>query len=339
MFIVGSYSLAVVLCFVTMLCWGSWANTQKLASSNWRFELFYWDYVIGTLVFALFFAFTFGSIGNSGRPFLEDLAQANKIYLFSAVMAGVIFNLGNILLCAGVALSGLAVAFPLGVGTALVFGTIVIYFEQKKGNPVLLFIGIALIVFALVCNGFASSAATTKKTANSNKKGIILAVLGGIVNSFFYRFVASSMDLNNFKSPQAGKLTPYTALVIFTIGIFISNFLFNTFAMKKPVLGSKVNYSDYFKGKFGTHLVGILGGVIWCLGTGLSYLSSGVAGAAISYALGQGAPMIAAAWGIFIWKEFKNIPADKKKLINLLNLAMFILFILGLILVIISGAN
>ena len=332
MFIVNSYLLAVVFCFITMLCWGSWANSQKLAAKSWRYELFYWDYVIGMILFALLIAFTMGSCGTEGRPFLEDVAQANGKALGSIILGGVIFNASNILLSASTSIAGLAVAFPLGVGISLVLGTIINYIGAPAGNPVLLFIGVALIVVAIICNGVASGKISSEKKAGANK-GIILAAVAGTLMAFFYRFVAASMDLENFAAPAVGKVTPYTAIVIFSLGVLLSNFVFNTLVMKKPFVGEPVTYKQYFAGSFKTHLVGVLGGAIWCLGTAFSYIASGKAGAAISYALGQGAPLIAAIWGVFIWKEFKG--ADKQ-VYGLLGV-MFVLFIAGLGFIIAAG--
>ena len=332
MFIVNSYLLAVVFCFITMLCWGSWGNTQKLAAKSWRYELFYWDYVIGMVLFALLIAFTMGSFGTEGRPFLEDVAQANGKALGSIILGGVIFNASNILLSASTSIAGLAVAFPLGVGISLVLGTIINYIGAPAGNPVLLFIGVALIVVAIICNGVASGKISSEKKAGANK-GIILAAVAGTLMAFFYRFVAASMDLENFAAPAVGKVTPYTAIVIFSLGVLLSNFLFNTLVMKKPFVGEPVSYKQYFAGNFKTHLVGVLGGAIWCLGTAFSYIASGKAGAAISYALGQGAPLIAAIWGVFIWKEFKGA---NKQVYGLLGV-MFVLFIAGLGFIIAAG--
>lgn len=333
MFIVNSYALAVIFCFVTMLCWGSWGNTQKLASKSWRYELFYWDYVIGMLLFALVIAFTMGSFGSEGRPFINDIAQAEPGNIGSILIGGIIFNASNILLSASTSIAGLAVAFPLGVGLSLVLGTIINYLGAPKGDPVWLFIGVGMIVIAIICNGIASSRVSRDNENNNAKKGILLAFAAGILMSFFYRFVAAAMDLDNFAAPAAGKVTPYTAIVIFSIGVFVSNFLFNTIVMRKPFVGSPVSYGEYFKGSARTHLVGMLGGAIWCLGTAFSYIASGKAGAAISYALGQGAPMIAAIWGVFIWKEFKG---SGKSTYGLLAL-MFAFFVGGLACIIASG--
>ena len=336
MFIVDSYALAVVFCFVTMLCWGSWGNTQKMAAKTWRYELFYWDYVIGMFLFALILSLTMGSFGSEGRPFLQDLGQASGANITSALLGGVIFNASNILLSASTALAGMAVAFPLGVGLALVLGVIINYAGAPKGDPVILFVGVALIVAAIVCNGIASGRMQKGAGGNSNsRKGIVLAMVAGVLMSFFYRFVAAAMDLDHFENPTAGMLTPYSALFILSAGVLLSNFVFNTYAMRRPFVGAPVSYREYFRGSLPTHLVGMLGGAVWCLGTAFSYIAAGKAGAAISYALGQGAPMIAAVWGVFIWKEFKG--ADRRT--NTLLAVMFLFFIAGLASIIASGGN
>ena len=334
MFIVNSYPLAVLFCFITMMCWGSWGNTQKLASKEWRYELFYWDYVIGMVLFSLLISFTMGSIGSVGRHFIDDLGHASLRNIGSVILGGVIFNASNILLSASTSIAGMAVAFPLGVGLSLVLGTIINYIGAPKGDPLILFMGVALIVVAVICNGVASSKVQREGAdPHASRKGILLALLAGVLMSFFYRFVAAAMDLDNFAAPAAGKLTPYSAIFIFTVGVLVSNLLFNSLAMRYPFVGERVSYSEYFKGKAKTHLVGVLGGAIWCLGTAFSYIASGKAGAAISYALGQGAPMIAAIWGVFIWKEFKGAG----KGVYALLAVMFLLFIAGLGFIIASG--
>lgn len=333
MFIVQSYPLAIFFCFVTMLCWGSWGNTQKLAAKTWRYELFYWDYVIGLLLFSLLSAFTLGSFGTEGRSFLDDLMQADGRNLFSAFLGGVVFNASNILLAAAVALCGMSVAFPVGVGLALVLGVLINYFGAAKGDPLFIFLGVALIAAAIVMNGLAYRMARTGKR-KLTAKGLLISVAAGTIMAFFYRFVASSMDLDSFTVPAAGKMTPYTAVVVFATGVFISNFLFNTIAMKCPVEGTPVRPSEYFGGTFRTHLVGMLGGAIWCLGESFSMIASGKAGAAISYGLGQGATLVSALWGILIWKEFRGAPGASV----LCNAGMFVLFLAGLGLLIYAGA-
>ena len=334
MFIINSYTLAVVFCFITMLCWGSWGNTQKLAGKTWRYELFYWDYVIGMVLFTLLLGFTMGSIGTEGRSFVADLSQANYESVLWVLLGGVIFNASNILLSASTSLAGMAVAFPLGCGLALVLGVINNYLEQPKGNTLLLALGVLFVVLAVVCNGIAAGRVSKGGEQNKdNKKGIILAVVAGVLMSTFYRFVVKGMDIDNFEQPAAGMLTPYSAIFIFSMGVLLSNFLFNTWVMKRPFVGEPVSYGEYFKGSLSTHLVGVLGGMIWCLGTAFSYIAAGKAGAAVSYALGQGAPMVAAFWGVFIWKEFRGASKGVSALLAL----MFLLFIVGLGLIVAAG--
>ena len=333
MFIINSYALAVVFCFITMLCWGSWGNTQKLAGKTWRYELFYWDYVIGMVLFTLLLGFTMGSTGELGRSFVADLSQASLASVGWVLLGGVIFNASNIMLSASTSLAGMSVAFPLGCGLALVLGVINNYLEQSKGNPVLLALGVLFIVVAIVCNGMAAGVSKQSDNGSNSKKGVILAIVAGLLMSTFYRFVVKGMDINNFEQPAEGMLTPYSAIFIFSLGVLVSNLLFNTYVMKRPFVGEPVSYSEYFKGSLSTHLVGVLGGAIWCLGTAFSYIAAGKAGAAVSYALGQGAPMIAAFWGVFIWKEFKG--ADRKT--GYLLALMFALFIIGLGIIVAAG--
>lgn len=335
MYIVSSYSLAVGFTFITMLCWGSWGNTQKLAAKTWRYELFYWDYVIGVLLFSILMGLTLGSSGSEGRSFIPDLMQVSAFSFGSAFLGGIIFNASNILLSASISLAGMAVAFPVGVGLALVLGVIINYIGAPAGDPVTLFAGVALITIALILNGMAYNKMTQSGDKSLARKGLYIALAAGFLMSFFYRFVAAAVDLENFESPTPGMATPYTAVFIFALGMLFSNFFFNTFVMKKPFAGLPVSYKDYFRGKLSTHAVGILGGLIWALGTSLSYLATGKAGAAISYALGQGATMVAALWGVFIWKEFKGA----SKTVNMLLLFMFLLFISGLALIILAGNN
>lgn len=330
MYIVNSYFLAVVLCFVTMLCWGSWANTQKLAQKSWRFELFYWDYVIGILLMSLLFSFTLGSTGELGRGFLEDISQAEMKNIGNALLGGIIFNAANILVAAAIAIAGMSVAFPVGIGIALVLGVLVNYMAKPQGNAMWLFFGVALVTVAIVFD----AVAYRKKASQSQKvptKGIVLSVVGGVMMALFYRFVASSM-VTNFETPEAGLLTPYTAVFFFSVGILISNFLFNTLLMKKPFEGAPVTYSQYFSGSMNEHLTGILGGMIWCVGMTFSIIASGKAGFAISYGLGQGATLVAALWGVFIWREFKGSKGTSRLLIT-----MFLLFLVGLGLIILAG--
>ncbi len=332
MYIVDHYSLAVFFCVITMLCWGSWANTQKLAGRSWRYEFFYWDYVLGVVFFSVVSAFTLGSSGEHGRGFIEDLAQADAVHLWSAFLGGIIFNAANILLSTAISLVGMAVAFPVGIGLALVLGVIINYWGSQKGDPLFIFLGVALIVLAIVLNALAYRA-KEKTKSSSSVKGLLVALIAGVLMSLFYRFVASGIDLENLVSPASGKMTSYTAVFIFSFGILISNVVFNTLLMRYPLNGEPVSYRQYFHGQFSWHLIGVLGGLIWSLGNVLNFIAAGVAGPAISYGLGQGATLVSALWGVFIWKEFKN--ADTKKTLYLVS--MFLFFIVGLGLLIIAG--
>jgi glucose uptake protein len=332
MFIPQSYSLAIILCFVTMLCWGSWGNTQKLAGKSWRFELFYWDYVLGILLFSLLLGFTLGSTGENGRGFIDDIGQAELRNILNAMLGGVIFNASNILLVAAMAIAGMAVAFPVGVGIALALGVIINYVFAPQGNAILLFGGVALIVAAIILDAVAykKHSASLK---NVSGKGILLSVSAGVLMALFYRFVASSM-VTSFDVPESGKLTPYSAVFFFAVGVVASNFLFNYLIMKRPFEGTPLSFKDYTRGSLGVHLTGVIGGIIWNIGMSMSIIASGKAGFAISYGLGQGATLIAALWGVFIWKEFKGA----SKSVNTLIFLMFLAYLAGLALLVYAGA-
>ena len=331
MFIVENYTLAVFLCIITMLCWGSWANAQKMTSKDWSFPLFYWDYSIGVVLLSLIFGLTLGSSGIEGRNFIDDMFQGNSTSFLSAFLGGVVFNIANLLIVAAISIAGMAVAFPIGIGIALVLGVTINYMATPIGDPILLFAGVFVVVVAIIIDALAYNRLTSNNYKSSSK-GIVISIIGGILMGFFYRFVAYSMSAD-FKNPEEGFFTPYTAVFIFSLGIFLSNFLWNTYFMYKPIQGEKVSYLDYFtKGTTNLHLIGIFGGVIWCIGMSLSMIASEKAGYAISYGLGQGATMVAAAWGVFVWKEFKGSPKGTDRLIYM----MFLFFIVGLSLIIFS---
>jgi len=330
MYILESYPLAVAFCVITMLCWGSWANTQKAASGGWRFELFYWDYAFGVLACSLLLAFTMGSTGASGRPFLADLAQADGANLASALLGGVIFNAANILLVAAIAVSGMAVAFPVGIGLALVIGVIVNYVAAPAGNPWLLFGGTACIAVAIGLDAVAYGRLPGQGRSDI-RKGLVLAVLCGVLMGCFYRFVAAAMpEPGAFAQMPAGKLSPYTAMVVFSAGILASSLVFNTLIMRRPISGARVAFADYFQGRFRDHALGWLGGAIWAIGMSFSMIAAGKASFAIAYGLGQGATMVAAFWGVFVWREFKGAPRGTNPLLAW----MFAGYLAGLVLII-----
>jgi len=330
MFIIESYFWAVICCLITMLCWGSWANTQKLAGKEWRFELFYWDYVLGVVLLSFVTAFSLGSHGQAGRSFVADVLQADFGNLASAAFGGVVFNAANILLVAAIAIAGMSVAFPVGIGLALVLGVLVNYVAAPVGDPLFLFAGVALIVAAIVLDAVAYRSLPGQESGVTTK-GLVLSLLCGVLMGFFYRFVARSMSLD-FANLETGKLGPYAAVVFFALGLLVSNFVFNSIIMKRPFVGAPVKYGRYFQGDFRLHSIGVLGGVIWGVGMMLNILASGQAGFAISYGLGQGATMIAAVWGVFIWREFAKAPKSTNRLLVM----MFFGYLLGLVLIILA---
>jgi glucose uptake protein len=276
MVIIDNYSIAVILCFVTMLCWGSWANTLKLAKKDWAYPLYYWDYSIGLVLLALIFGLTLGNSGAEGQGFFQNLKDASMQNMGNAFLGGIIFNLGNLLIVAATAIAGMSVAFPIAVGLALVIGVLDNYIRISEGNPAILFGGVALIVVAIVINAIAyrKKDSTTK---SSSTKGIVVSILSGAIMGFFFGFVAKTLP-EDFSVVTPGTLTPYAAVFIFTLGVFFSNFIFNSWFMYKPISGEKVTYRQYFTdGNFKLHLIGILGGVIWNIGMSFSILASDAA--------------------------------------------------------------
>ena len=304
---------------------------MKLTRRSWVFQLYYWDYSLGVLIFSLLFALTLGSTGTWGRSFLQDITQGNTKYIVYALLAGAIFNLANVLLVTVIDIAGMAIAFPIGVGLALVLGVISGYITKPAGNPWLIFSGLLCVVIAIIIDGIAYSKIPTDGK-KSITKGIVLSILTGIFMGFFYPILVASIS-TNLITPETGKLTPYTAIVMFSAGLFLSSFIWNYYFMRKPLSGAKVALADYFKnGNSKDHLVGILGGLIWCTGFSLMTLAADKAGPAISYGLGQGATMVAVTWGVFVWKEFKAAPASANKLLAI----MFLFYLLGLSLLIIA---
>lgn len=304
---------------VSMFCWGSWANTQKI-DKRWRFELFYWDYVCGLLACALLFGLTLGSV-NSASPdsFFRNLGAASARSLLEAFFGGVIFNLGNLLLVAAISVAGMAVAFPIGAGLALVIGAVINYIISPTGNPILLFGGIALICIAIVLDAMAYRGLSGG--AKATKKGVGLSLACGVAVGLFYPFVAKALTGPNH-------LGPYTVYFVFALGAAVSNLPMNYGLMRRPVSGQPLRMKDYFNGRASLHAWGILGGAIWGIGTISNFVASFVPmiGPATSFSLGEGNTMISAIWGIFVWKEFHGAGVRVKSLLAI----MFLFFVLGL---------
>ncbi|HLK62435.1 MAG TPA: hypothetical protein VKU19_03290 [Bryobacteraceae bacterium] len=315
MFVVNSLPIAILFCVITMLGWGSWANTQKLAGKEkWPFELFYWDYAIGVFTFGMILAHTLGSYGPAGIPAKENLHAADWTFVTPALISGAIFNLSNLLLVVGIDAAGMAVAFPVGVGLALVIGTVESYIQTPKGNPALLFGGVALIVFAMIMSAQAHRR-LPHGAGKSTLRGLIFSIVAGCIMGLFYPQLMRSISPNFNSAPIApGMLTPYVALVCFGVGVLLSNFVWNSAFM----MAGKVPFSAYFRGSVKLHAIGILGGMIWMLALSFNVIASSVAGPAVSYALGQGATLVAAIWGLVIWREFRGAPQGTAKFLVLM---------------------
>jgi glucose uptake protein len=352
MIIATTYLSALLLTILSMLCWGSWANTTKL-TGKWRFELYYFDYAFGVFLAALVAAFTLGSMGGGGGDspattfaFLDNLDIASKRQIAMAFAGGAVFNLANMLLVAAITVAGMAVAFPVGIGLALIIGVLLNFWLKPKsnGNPLLLFSGVGLVLLAIIVCAMAYGAHQRAKaaallaeapvdphprkgrraTGPSPWKGIVLSLAAGFLMGLFYPLIELS------KLGDLG-LGPYTAAFVFSVGVLSTTFFFNLFFMNLPVEGPPVSFAEYFRGTRRQHLLGILGGVIWSAGAIANFVASSApqkvqVGGAVSYAIGQGATLISTLWGLLLWKEF----AGSAPKVNTLLVVMILLFAVGL---------
>lgn len=315
-----AYAAALAFMITSMVCWGSWANTMKLAP-GFAFQLFYWDYLIGIIAGAALWGLTLGSTGGTGLAFLPDIRQADGTHILYALAGGAVFNIANLLLVAAIDIAGLAVAFPVGIGLALVVGVLLNYALEPKGNVLLLFGGVALVVLAIVLDALAYKKREVEKQSVSSR-GIQISIACGILMGMFYPLVVKAKT-------GSGSLGPYAVALFFCLGAALCAIPVNALFMKKPLTGAApVSMSQYFGAKPAYHLWGIIGGAIWCTGLVFNLVAStaNLVGPAISYAIGQGATMISAIWGVFIWREFVNAPKESRKFIPL----MFLFFIIGL---------
>lgn len=318
MFQPETYAIALSFMFVSMMCWGSWANTMKLCP-GYKFQLFYWDYVIGLFLGALIWGFTLGSNGGVGRPFVADLLHASAAQVVYAMLGGIIFNAANLLLVAAIEIAGLAVAFPVGIGLALVVGAVGSYAISPNGNPFMLFGGIALVVAAIVFDALAYRLREEQQTALS-MRGIVISLIAGLLMGSFYPFVSRAMS-----SPDAPG--PYAITLLFVAGVALCAVPMNFILMIRPLSGDDtVSMSGYWSARPSWHVWGALGGAIWCTGAVFNFVASRahVVGPAVSYSIGQGATMISAAWGVFVWHEFSAAPRRSR-----MFLAWMFLFFLG----------
>ncbi len=315
-----AYLIALAFMVISMICWGSWANTMKL-TPGYAFQLFYWDYVIGVLAATLLWGFTLGSGGTSGLSFLSDIRQADTHHILYALAGGAVFNIANLLLVAAIDLAGMAVAFPVGIGLALVVGVLLNYALAPRGNPFLLFGGVTFVMLAIVLDAMAYRRRELERRAVS-ARGIQISVACGILMGIFYPLVTKAVTGSN-------SLGPYAVAFFFALGTALCAIPANYIFMRKPLTGTPpVSMNGFFQAKSSWHLWGIVGGMIWCTGAVFNFVASHaqIIGPAISYAIGQGATMVSAIWGVFVWKEFANAPPSAKKLIPL----MFAFFLVGL---------
>ena len=324
MFTPQSLSIALLMMITSAICWGSWANTYK-GVKNYRFELFYWDYAVGIFLVSLVLAFTMGSTGHDASGFLNNVHNADTSNIVYALVGGAWFNLANLLLVAAIDMVGLAVAFPISIGIALVVGVLLSYVLQPKGNALLLGLGVACALIAVILDGKAYGSLAGAGRSVS-KKSLITCVVSGVLMGLWAPFLTHAMTTGN-------PLGPYSVTVFLTLGALLSCFIWNIYFMKRPLVGEPVSLSGFFQGPPSGHLLGLLGGFIWGTGTVFNMVAASLTGVAISYAIGQSAPMVAALWGILAWKEFDG-SGPRAKLYLVL---MFVFY--GLAILFVAKAN
>jgi glucose uptake protein len=296
----ANFATALVMTAFSAVFWGSWANTYK-GTKNYAFELFYWDYIVGVVLCSLVFALTLGSHGAAGEPFLVNVSAESGADIGYAMIGGFIFNIANLLLVAGIAIAGLAIAFPIAIGIAVIEGVLLSYALQPKGNGEYLAAGVALATAAIIFDALAYRRLTGAMKVT--RKGIMVNVVSGLLMGAFAPFVTKSLTAGH-------PLTPYSVAVFFSLGAFVCCFFINLYLMSHPLLGQPVSFSGFWKAPARDHALGVLGGIVWGFGGCFNFIAAGFVGVAISYAIGQSSPMIAALWGVLVWKEFRG--ADGK---------------------------
>ncbi|GAC1439397.1 MAG: GRP family sugar transporter [Terriglobales bacterium] len=320
MFTPHSLGIALIMMITSAICWGSWANTYK-GVKNYRFELFYWDYAVGIFLISLILAFTMGNTANDANSFVNNVHSADWSNILSTMLGGAIFNLANLLLVAAIDMAGLAIAFPVSIGIALVVGVVLSYILQPRGHLGLLAAGVACAVIAVIMDGKAYGSLVSAGRAVS-RKSIVTCIVSGVLMGLWAPFVAHAMT-------QGNTLGPYSIAVFLTLGALLSCSIWNVYFMKKPLVGEPVNFSGFFKGPTSGHMLGLLGGVIWGTGMVFNLVAANFTGVAISYAIGQSAPMVAALWGVLAWKEFDGAGSRAKMYLAM----MFVFYCFAILLV------
>lgn len=338
MILPGSYTAALILLIAGMLGWGLWANLFKAAGGKWRFELFYFDFAIGLLLASAIVALTAGSLGFDGFSFSDDLRLAGKRQDLWAFMAGAVFNLGNMLLLAAVSITGMALAFPAGMGFAVIVAALWNFALNPGGNTALMLVGAIVlagaIVFAVLAYRSWSAAVVLRaqtegvtakpRRRKSSSKAVLLSLAGGVM-------LGSFAPLIQMGSASEVGLGPYSLSFIFALGVLFSTFVFNLFFMNLPVQGKPIEIGDYFRAHIRRHALGILGGVIWYVGLIASLIAGRTEGTAhigprVGYALEQGGVVIAALCGLFLWREYQGGDGSVRLRVGL----MFVLLLAGI---------
>jgi glucose uptake protein len=309
-------STLTVLLVLCMLCWGTWPIFHKMAK-RYRFELFYFDFGFGMGFVALLCAFTVGSLGFDGFSFTDDLLNARKQEWLLAILAAMIFNFGNMLTLGASSITGIAVAFPLSFGVAMIVGSWMNYLGHPGIDSALMWGGTMLVIVSLILGSSAYShlramqhetlarAGKTKSTRRpSSLKGILLSLVGGLVLGTFAPLLLRAQD------PEDG-VGPYSLLFLFALGVFVSTFIFNLFFMNLPMEGDPLEIADYIKTPIKNHLFGALSGAVWGIGAVAIFVANSPKGeihptGTSSLILAQAAPILAALWGWLIWKELKG---------------------------------
>jgi glucose uptake protein len=309
---------------LSMICWGSWANTFKLTRGV-RFELFYWDYAIGVALCALLLATLMDTPTVSGASFPESLLTTRPSALMQAAAAGIVFNLANLLLVAAIAIAGLAVAFPVAIGTALIIGTALTFFVDHKGAPLLIAAGVSFAAVAIVCCAAAYRAQA--RELQVTRRGVIICLVSGLLMGSWAPLAASSMRVvagaSTAGSAQGQALTPLASFAVFAVAALVSTVPFNLYLMRRPLIDVPVSMSEYSAGGIRWHVLGLLGGIVWAIGTASNLVAGDSVGFAVSYAIGQSAPLVASLWGIFVWKEFAGANVAAKRALA----AMFVFYL------------
>ena len=319
MFTPPNVTIALLMMITSAICWGSWANTYK-GVKKYRFELFYWDYAIGIFLISLIFAMTLGSTGHNASSFLSNVNSADRANIVWTMVGGAIFNLANLLLVAAIDMAGLAVALPVSIGIALVVGVVLNYILQPKGNLLFLALGVACALIAVILDGKAFGSLAGGKTVS--RKSIVICTISGVLMGLWSPFTTYGLT-------RGHTLTAYSSIVFLTLGALLSCFIWNVYLMKKPLAGDPVGFEGFFSGPPSGHLLGLAGGIVWGIGAVFYAVAGSATSFAISYAIGQSAPMVGALWGVFAWKEFDGAGPRAKLHLTL----MFVFYAVAILLV------